>query len=260
MADAPSTIHALLGFVAFVVPGFLFRSGYVRTRARHTIDVDLYAIAEAVVGSLFILAAAWWWRGEDVLAWVQAGTLANHRQQTYWFLLALLLVPYPAGLVAGWARTAFSRVVESFRPPDGDASRRSEFFYFLDSSGILTLPTVWDQAWNQVGRLGALLVRVRTTSGKETVGTIEPGSWVGLSGEPRDVYLRRVYREDGSGDWEPIPRTEGVLFSASSVESVEFIWASADRGHSARKADRNDSRTVQGDDRPAAPDLGTVVS
>jgi hypothetical protein len=34
--------------------------------------------------------------------WAANGTLTEHKNQAYEFLLALLLVPYPLGLVSGW--------------------------------------------------------------------------------------------------------------------------------------------------------------
>jgi Family of unknown function (DUF6338) len=199
----PTTVEAVLAFAVFIFPGFLLRRGYVRTRTRGSIEVDLYGLAEAVVGSLFILAIAWWWKGSDVFGWAARGELAKHQTQTYEFFLALPLVPFPLGLALGWVVMGALRLINRLRPQRGSRSRLARF-YFLDIGGILTLPTVWDQAWNDIGRLGAALARVRTTTGNEVVGTVERGAWVGLSPEPRDIYLRRVYRET--------PRADGSLF------------------------------------------------
>jgi hypothetical protein len=233
-------------FAAFIVPGFLFLTAYSKTRARGSVEADLYRIAEAIVWSLLILAVAWWWKGREVLGWAAAGTLTEHEDQAYKFLLALLLVPYPLGLVSGWVVTWGLGKFERLRPAEGSTSRRAEFFYLLEKGGVLQLPTVWDQAWNQVGRLGGLLVRVRSTSGNDLVGTIEPGAWIGISPEPRDVYLRRVYREDGQGSWEPVPNTEGVVVNASAIESVEFLWAAGSGGNPAGQAHGNGRSAPQG--------------
>lgn len=247
----------MLAFAVFIVPGFLLRRGYVRTRARGSIEVDLYGLAEAVVGSLFILALVWWWKGSAVFGWAVQGELAEHQTQAYEFLLALLLLPFPLGLALGWIVMGALRLINRVRPEPGSRSRLARFFYLLDIGGILTLPTVWDQAWNDIRRLGAALARVRTTTGNEVVGTVERGAWIGLSPEPRDVYLRRVYRETAEGRWEPVPDTEGVLFNAAAIESIEFLWAasfSVVRRGSKGQADGNGERAPDREHRAGASD------
>lgn len=226
LGSVPGALQTLLAFAAFVVPGFLLRAGYVRSVARSKAQADLHVLAEAVVGSLLVLAVAWWWRGHDVLNWVQTGTLSHHERKAYWFFAVLLITPYFVGTVLGWGVNILRSQVERRRPPvtkDWRSLHRRVYFY-LDSAAIFALPTIWDQAWDALIARAPLIVRVRTTTGNEVVGSYSFGAWVGLSPDPYDLYLRHVYREK-DGEWEPIPNSEGILFRESAIESVEFLFA-----------------------------------
>jgi Family of unknown function (DUF6338) len=224
--DVPTTLQTLLAFASFIVPGFLLRAGYVRSRVRGKATADLHVLAEAVVGSLAVLGVAWWWHGRDVVTWAQQGTLLQHEAEVYWFFAALLFVPYPAGLIAGWAVNGLANLYNSLRP-QSDAGRLHKYlFHLLDTGGVFTSPTVWDQVWAQVTRRrGIVLVRIRTKTGGEAIGTFEWGGVVGLSPDPFDVYLRRVYRLV-DGFWEPVANSEGILIRDEAIESVEFLWGS----------------------------------
>lgn len=220
----PETLHAILLFAFFVVPGFLLRSGYLRTRAHGSVEADLYALAEAVVGSLFLLAIAWWIGGSDVVAWAEAHQLAEHRDAAYRLGLTLLLAPYPLGLAIGWLVNGGLELLERWRTARATPGSKVEgFFKVLDASALLEAPTVWDQTWNAVSPR-RLYVRIGTKSGQEIVGAFDTGSWVGLSPEPRQVFLSKVYREKetGSHQWEEVPKTKGVFVDAAEVEFIEF--------------------------------------
>jgi hypothetical protein len=184
----------------------------------------LYALAEALVGSLFLLAIAWWFGGKSVFEWSEAGTLDQHLDTVYRFSFVLLFAPYLLGLIAGWlVNDLFARLERLRETKSHPNSKVERFFGVLDASSLLEAPTVWDQTWNQfLSR--RVYVRVGTKSGQEIVGAFEYGSWVGLSPEPRQLFLSTVYRENppGSHNWEPVPRTKGVLIDAIEVEFIEF--------------------------------------
>jgi hypothetical protein len=223
-AGIPSAIQTLLAFAAFVVPGFLLRAGYVRSRAVSANAPSLYVLAEAVVGSLAVLAAAWWWRGEDALGWIQTGTLYQHKDKAYWFFLALLTAPYPAGVLAGWVVNTLSNVYDSLRLSDGSEGFRHKLFYWLEVGGVFNAPTLWDDIWDDLGRKPPLLMlRVTTPTGREVVGAVRWGTWADNSPKPRELFLEAVYRQDNQGGWERIPGHEGMFFHESSIESIEFF-------------------------------------
>ena len=217
----PGTFQALVVFALFVVPGFLLRAGYLKSRAHGAAQVDLYALAEAVVASLFVLAAASWWRGEDVLLWTTHGELESHRQTVYFFALTMLVAPFFVGLALGWLIDGVLAGVKSLRSTPEGKTRGA--FSLLDASGLLQLPTVWDQAWSDLIGTSPLFVKIRTSSGHEIVGSFDSDSWVGLSPAPRQLYLSNVYRKNGSGTWAKVPGTKGVLVDASQLELLEFI-------------------------------------
>lgn|GEM_PF-5881715 len=199
----PTTVQALLAFAVFIVPGFLLRTGYTRTRAKGSIEADLYALAEAVVGSLFLLAIAWWWKGADVFHWLREGSLSdpNHERSTYYFLLALLLVPYPLGLALGWMASAGLNYLAALRRKHVGL-KAQKVFQLIDQSGIFHPPTVWDQLWNQLGGTdSAYLARVRMRSGVEIVATFRQA--LGLASRPNrmsSTWLACIVSgETGSG-------------------------------------------------------------
>jgi len=223
-----TTIQAVFVFALFVVPGFLLRSGYVRTRAHGLAERDLYALARAVVGSAFLIAIMWWWNGSNIVNWFHAGTVRSHENAIYAHVAALLILPYPIGLLAGslagLALQILQRIREFFDRPNAqpnNAGRR--LFKALDQSGLLSAPTVWDNMWNERFKdQAAPYVRVGLKSGREIVGTFGEGSWVGLSPEPRQLYLSKEYRPDIAGGWEPVPDTKGVFVDASEIEFISF--------------------------------------
>src|SRR4051794_14415683 len=116
IADAgPTSPQTLLAFVAFVVPGFLLRCGYKKARYRGAVETDLYALAEAVVGSALVLAVAWWFGGREIVGWANTGTLAPHAQRMYWIVVGLLIAPFPVGMMLGWLVTGATVLLEKGR-------------------------------------------------------------------------------------------------------------------------------------------------
>lgn len=83
--------------------------------AHGSVEADLYALAEAMVGSLFLLAVAWWLRGRDIVGWAETHELSEHRDAAYMLGLALLLIPHPLGLVAGWVVSGLFSLLERWR-------------------------------------------------------------------------------------------------------------------------------------------------
>lgn len=220
----PETLQALILFAAFIVPGFLLQRGYVRARVHGPAETDLHGVAAAVVWSLVVLAVAWWFGGESVVRWIHAGTLDQHLRHTYWLCLALLLIPYPVGLLGGVLTYQGARAAMRVRGRKAEPGTMWDvLFAGLDALGFFGAPTVWDGVWDRFLPRRTYL-RVRTKSGQEIVGAFEYGSWVGLSPEPRQLFISTVYREDppGSHTWKPVPRLEGVFIDAAEIETIEF--------------------------------------
>jgi hypothetical protein len=103
MSDGPALIDSVLGFVVLIVPGFLCVRGFFRGRARVIPDQPLYLLAQAVVSSLLLIAAAWWLGARHLAHWAQAGTLiaGPHERYTYEVMVILLLAAFPVGLISG---------------------------------------------------------------------------------------------------------------------------------------------------------------
>jgi hypothetical protein len=219
----PSTLQSLLVFALFIVPGFLLRAGYVRTRARGAADTALYAVAEAVVASSFLIAALWWWDGKTIVDWARNHQLAEHSTNLYEHALVLLLIPYPIGSMVGLVMTSLVEKLRNLRVTYGERKVVGAPLRFLDDSGVFSAPTAWDNVWNERLRdEGVVMVRASTKTGEEVVGQFGPGSWVGLSPEPRQVYLSQEYRPDGAGGWDLVPNTKGVFIDAEEVEFLGF--------------------------------------
>jgi hypothetical protein len=149
------------------------------------------------------------------------GELEPHRQTVYFFALTMLVAPFFVGLALGWLIDGVLAGVKSLRSTPEGKTRGA--FSLLDASGLLQLPTVWDQAWSDLIGTSPRFVKIRTSSGHEIVGSFDSDSWVGLSPAPRQLYLSNVYRKNGSGTWAKVPGTKGVLVDASQLELLEFI-------------------------------------
>lgn len=222
----PSTVEALVVLVLFVVPGFLFRRGYLRARPRAKAEPGLYALAEAVVFSLVLIAATWWWRGADVVAWAEQETaVTDHSGETFTYLVALLLLSFPVGVVIGlvvdWLEERWDSWVLKRK---GDDSAITRLVRRVEGLGVTLAPTVWDETWDRLTSRGqTLYVRVRTTTGNEIVGVFSEGSVVTRSPEEQELYIAEVYRfDERQGVWEKTPGGKGALISGSQVETIEF--------------------------------------
>lgn len=121
MTEGLSLGESALAFVVLVVPGFLYVRGYFRGRARLVPEQPLYLLAQAIVSSLLIIAAAWWLGGRHLAHWAGAGTLiaGHHEAYTFRILLIMLVVPFPAGLITGgiveWCIDRLMNVSRTFK-------------------------------------------------------------------------------------------------------------------------------------------------
>jgi hypothetical protein len=220
-----ATVGTILVVLLFVVPGYLLRSGYLRSRARTSPEIDMYGFAEAIVGSLFVIAALWFWRGSDVLGWTEAHTLSKHEGRAFWFFVVLFAAPFWVGLLSGWAVDAITLWLESKRREA--KGWRARGFAFLQHSGLIRHPTVWDDAWLRARAEKRIWVRIFTVSGDQIIGIFADESRVGTSPTPRQVYLEYVehLREDGS--MAPVPGGKGIYIDAQHIAAVEFAAIAA---------------------------------
>lgn len=235
-------------FALLVVPGFLFVRGFFRGRSRADHEQTLYVLAEAVVASLLILAVTFPVGGDSVLARLDAGVpLSDHPTQTYWFLVALLLVPFPTGIVVGGALDALIAALSRRRSrltATGEAQRswrgRLEAWLLraLEARELLRGASTWDRVWSDVNATEDYVwVRVKTKSGSDVTGRVGKRSRVALSPQPRDLFIEQVYRARDPtaaySDMLPVDGSRGIFVSGTDIESVEF------RGHEASVAPRD---------------------
>jgi hypothetical protein len=202
--------QAGLVFTLFVVPGFLLIRGYTRGRTHAVPPISLYALAEAVVASLFLLLIAWWPAHlAHFMDWAHSNRLVpDHETQAYNVFAVLVLTPYPLGRVAGGLLDAVAR-----RPS-------SKLARMLTRLRILGPPTVWDAAWSLLHDEGRAWVVIRTKGGKEIVGIFAKNSRIGTSPLERQVYLEQEYgmTPEGFG----IISDKGVYVDAAAIESAHF--------------------------------------
>jgi hypothetical protein len=223
----PGGFDTPLALVFLIVPGFLLRAALIRARAHAAPTTDLYALAEAVVASLFVLAIGWWWRGQDLVTWADAHALKDHRAEEYRFLATILFVTYPAGLVLGWGLNGVALLWRKGRERFVSGNNRAyRLWRTIDKSGLTDGPSLWDDIWEERNASGHTdyYVRVTLKSGHEIVGAFDSNSWVALSPNPREVYLSKVYERDpDKGTWQEVPKTLGVLIDGADIESVEYV-------------------------------------
>ena len=199
-----------LVFSLFVVPGFLLIRGYTKGRTHAGPPISLYALAEAVVASLFVLIIAWCPAHlSDLLNWAHEDRLIpSHENEAYRAFALLMLVPYPVGRLAGEVLDAIAKHPES------------KLARVLTKLRVLGPPTVWDAAWSLLHDEGRAWAVIKTKGGEEIVGVFAKNSRIGTSPLERQVYLEREYgmTEDGFG----IISDKGVYVDASPIESAHF--------------------------------------
>jgi hypothetical protein len=224
MPDPTTLLLALF----LIVPGFLFRAGYLRSRARTSPEVDLYALAEAIVVSLVALALLWAWGIRDILIWAEEGTLTasdEHLDTLWWMLVILLAAPFPIGLDLGLLLNRIAGVLERFRRRQEAETQRTfgdRVAAFVESAGLLRNPTVWDEAWLRIRTEKRFWVKVRTTTGEEIIGFFADKSRVGTSPAPRQLYLEAVYSYDEDGNFDTIPKGRGIYIDEAHIATIEF--------------------------------------
>lgn len=236
----PTSVQAAVVFSVIIVPGFLFVRGFGRGRPRVGPQQPLYVLTQAVVASLVLLAIAWWPGGRTVVRWVSDGTaITRHRDGTYAFFVALIVVPFPLGLLAGGAAEwLLTRVLNArdrlaaaqAADPKTHRLRRSGAAWLLqaiESRELLEGAATWDRTWRQLQRRAKYLyVRVRTTSGYEATGEVGDDSRVALSPQDHDLYIEQVYRPvdaaDPGGRMVPVEGGLGIFISGPAIETLEF--------------------------------------
>jgi hypothetical protein len=123
----PDSVEAITIFALLIVPGYSFLTGYRLGRSHTRPDRDLYAIAEAVIVSVVILALGWF-RVEDFLGWIDDDTLSDHAGGALVLLLALIVLPFLA-----------ARMLAVLALWIGEQERAEPLLKFLGVSGELDL-------------------------------------------------------------------------------------------------------------------------
>lgn len=216
----PSTVEAAFVFSLLIVPGFLLRRGYVRGRTHAVPPLNLYALAEAVVASLLLLALVWY--PFDLPVFIRranAGTVVApaNEDQTFLLFALMLSVPWLVGWVAG---TAVEAITE--RP-----AGRS--YQLLEKLRMLGPPSLWDAVWPKMRQTGRVWAVVRTKDGREIVGIFAGGSKAALSPLPHEIYLEQEYGYDEQGQFLLLS-DEGVYVAESEIVSVHFKRVQDDLG------------------------------
>jgi uncharacterized protein DUF6338 len=198
----PLTLEAGVLFSVLIAPGFLLLRGYARRRTHLEPERDLYALGQAIVGSLLLLATLWVglsvFGQADLLRDLREGRLDGHETAMFWMLLGLLLVPYPLGAVVAALTDRVGR-----RPTRFPGR-------YLRWTGLFDVPTSWDAIWLRIKQHEWALVSIEFRDGTNVFGVWADGSRVDLS--PKDdchVFFSEEYRYvngepqkvEGDGIW-----------------------------------------------------------
>jgi hypothetical protein len=190
----PATaIGALIALL--LAPGFLLVRGYERRRLHTPPDRDIYALAEAIVASAIWLGLAWLvvtkifdvnLRRIGILPADQA-VLGRHPIEVIGLALAVVLVPYPLGVLAAWVA---DRIDGSRTPRVVRFKRRARRF------GFFAVPTAWDEMWTRAQNAGRAHVVLKLKDGSYVVGGYgRPGRADVSPAATRGVYLSRAHAQ-----------------------------------------------------------------
>jgi hypothetical protein len=232
----PSTGQAALVFLVAVVPGFLALAGYRLGRAVPAQPEGLVTTARVITVSAFIAIVAWRFGGKDVYDDVRAGTaLMNHEAHTYYFTLALLLVPGVTGFLLAQLVDAMTHRVWTARnnlpaPPRPDSPKEPfplrawrKCLVALSARLLHDGPTTWDRTWKQVRRTQPyVFVRVTTRGGRVIVGTVADTSRIAVSPQPRDLYIEQTLQAE-DGTFYPTRFGLGAFIAGTEIETVEWV-------------------------------------
>lgn len=233
----PSSAEAALVFLAIILPGFLAQGGYRLGRAVPEHPQGLVAVARVIAISALIALVGWKLGGRALYDHARAGTaLTTHERDTYWFAVALLLIPGVLGYVAGQVVDACARSLAVAldrlpAPPDPAGPReqlrdraRRRVLTSLSTRLLHEGPTTWDRTWRRLRRTEPFAyARISTKGGQEIVGLVADGSRIALSPQPRDLYLEEVLRPADDGHYYPTAYGLGVFVAGSEIESVEWV-------------------------------------
>lgn len=183
----PLTFEAGVLFSVLIAPGFLLVRGYAQRRTRVGPDRDLYALAQAIVGSLFLLGVVWLgltlFGQDDLLRALRNGQVEGRETTVFWMVVGLLAVPYPLGWVAG---EIMDRIGKKPNSPLGSRLRWTKLF---------DPPTSWDAIWLKVAEHRWALISVEFRDGTSVIGMLAQHSKVDLAPEKnRRVFFEEEYR------------------------------------------------------------------
>jgi hypothetical protein len=204
----PATLEAVTVFVLLFAPGFMLTRGYLRGRAHTLPQRDVYTLAQGVIASVFVIAAAWLLGGDVVLDWVQDETIDEHRGDAAAVLLGLLTVPYLVGRTAG---AVIDRLGDS-----PQSLPMTALSWMLD----LDAPSAWDDAWLRAYKHDWALVSVELVDGRLLTGLYAGNSIVDLAPNPRQVFLEREYRYV-DGQLVAVPGS-GLFIDGSQITAIHF--------------------------------------
>jgi hypothetical protein len=200
----PDSLEAAIVFALLIVPGYAFLSGYRLGREKAGPVRDLYAVAEAVVVSVILLAIAWF-RVSDLLTWIDDDTLDAHKGGALVLLLALILLPFAGGRV----------VAELFEwLADRPGPER-----LLRKLKLIPEGNAWQKAWAAT-RNGALVV-IDLKDGGTLYGQVADGVRIDLPPGAPALYLPIAYRPLGAGDGAELVRmTHGVYVHGEQIAAL----------------------------------------
>jgi hypothetical protein len=187
--------------LAFVVPGFILHSTFAMFVPRRDERTDLTLLRYLTWTSLNY--AIWSWL---VYLVFHAAFFTAHpvRSAIAWATI-IFISPVVLGLLLAFlsqkevARKALQRV--GLNP-------------------IHEIPTAWDYKFSTTGPAWVL---VTLKDGSSVAGLFGSGSFASSDPSGRDLYVQEVFRAVLGGQWERVPRSEGILIQGEQIKHVEFL-------------------------------------
>ena len=199
-------------------------------------SLSLYAVTQAVVLSGIIILVSAPLGGMTVARWLDAGTLFSDHEWAAWaYLVAVLGLPFPLGLLAGRLTQTIAAPGGGRVPPDVkhswlggrlfklrdrfQLSTLPDWFRWL---GFMAAPTAWDRVWTLVGeRTSPVIVELDLGDDELLYGAFGSESFVTTSPQPQGLFLEAEYVEAGD-TLVKLDNSEGVYVDGSQIRSIHL--------------------------------------
>lgn len=136
-----------------------------------------------------------------------SGISMNDNQPWYTYLGTLIILPVLIGIAVGINR---------------QQAVLHNALKFIKIKTMHPIKSSWDYAFS---RTKTGYIEVKTVDGETIAGFFGVDSFSSTDEKERDIFLERVYREEGTGDkrWVEYEISRGILIKAEHIASISFL-------------------------------------